>query len=129
MNDHEIKLIDNFIINSQKERYRFLFDSKKRHQYLKKLHHFEDYCENLLISIPPDKQNAQGIYNLLKYYNVPNECYIISTSYLYDMKYMKLDLALKELLGNDFPSIISCIPGKLVFYEGEAPSNRFILKK
>jgi hypothetical protein len=40
---------------------------------------------------------------------------------------MNLKEILHELLAQDFGYIISCIPGKLAYYQGESPLNRVVL--
>jgi hypothetical protein len=45
---------------------------------------------------------------------------------------MSLTSALKVAVGEGFPSIISCIPGKLAYFEAEqgyGPPPRFMLKR
>ena len=40
----------------------------------------------------------------------------------------ELDLAeaLREVIGKGFGTLISCLPGRLAYFEGEAPTHRYI---
>jgi hypothetical protein len=46
-----------------------------------------------------------------------------------DGRDLPLKTAIEEVLGYGLGSVISCIPGQLAYYEGEMPSDRFVLKK
>jgi hypothetical protein len=46
-----------------------------------------------------------------------------------DGKEISLKEAIEEVLGCGLGSILSCVPGKLVYYEGEGPGDRYILKR
>jgi hypothetical protein len=47
----------------------------------------------------------------------------------WDAKSEILTRALHRIVGSGFVSLISCEPGKLVYFEGEGPSVRFILRR
>jgi hypothetical protein len=56
----------------------------------------------------------------------------VSWSEAIDGKELPLLAALENAVGFGMPTIISCIPGKLAFFEAEQevlPSHRFILKR
>jgi hypothetical protein len=42
---------------------------------------------------------------------------------------MFLHQALQETIGQGYGTLISCIPGKLAYFEGEEVNHRFILKR
>jgi hypothetical protein len=42
---------------------------------------------------------------------------------------MSLDIALKQIVGYEFGTIVNCVPGKLAYFEGEGPKHRFILER
>jgi hypothetical protein len=59
-------------------------------------------------------------------------CYSISWDEEIDGKELPLIKALEIAVGLGMPSLISCIPNKLVYFEAEQevlPSPRFILKR
>jgi len=81
------------------------------------------------VLLTPPQQNAQSVVNILKKKGAPERCYVISESSDFDGKEMLLIDAIEEVLGYGMGSIISCVAGKLVYYEGEMPSHRYILER
>jgi hypothetical protein len=61
-----------------------------------------------------------------------NDCYAMLWNHTIDGKHMSLSSALEVAVGKGSPSIISCIPGKLAYFEAEqvyGPPPRYILKR
>ena len=127
MNYHEKELVYNFIIKRKRDRYlQFLNNPKNRRKFLRELGHFKDFKDNSIIYIPKNQQNEDEIVKRLIKLGSNKECYIISEDSNIDATYMPLILAIKHVLGTGMGTIISCIPGKLAYYEGE--DERLILK-
>jgi hypothetical protein len=61
----------------------------------------------------------------LKSLGAPNECWVFG-NYL-DGRQMKLEAALDEVIGMRSGTIVSCLPGRLAFFENE--DERVILGK
>lgn len=106
----------------------------KRHDALGRLCH--NYRTTLRMEymkeIPKPNSDYEEIAKLLKRYGAGDTCYAISWSETIDGKELPLLAALEKAVGYGMPSIISCIPGKLAFFEAEQevlPSPRFILKR
>ena len=59
----------------------------------------------------------------------PDRCYVISNDDYLDGRSMPLDVALEGVHGSSVGAIISCVPGKLAYYEGEDPGERYILDR
>jgi hypothetical protein len=79
--------------------------------------------------VPADFQTADKIEALLKEKGAPDTCYVISTNPQIDQKQLPLAEVLQGIVGNaDEGSVLSCIPGKLAFYEGEDAGARYILE-
>jgi len=128
MNSHEELFVKSFIIPTKQERYlSFLSNNKQRKKFLNKLDHFRDLDETKLISISPDRQNATDIYRLLREKGAPENCYVISTNLELDSKELALNNALVEIVGYGFGSYVSCVAGKLGYYESEEAGERYIL--
>lgn len=110
-----------------------LFSPKKRGDAINRLCHnyLVTLREEFMIEIPKSNSNPKEIEKLLKKQGAGNDCYVISWNDAIDGKYMKLTSALEVAIGEGFPSIISCIPGKLAYFEAEQQYGsppRFILK-
>jgi hypothetical protein len=74
----------------------------------------------------------KDIQSLLISYGAEKTCYVISWDQEIDGKYLPLETVLKRVVGLGMPSIVSCIPGKLAYFEAEqsfGPPPRYILKR
>jgi hypothetical protein len=111
-----------------------LLTPKKRNHALNRLcHEYQKILnEKYMIEIPPPNSDPQGIYELLIKNGAEKKCYSLSYNGKIDGKELPLREALEQAVGYGFPSIISCIPGKLAYFEAEqgfgAPP-RYILKR
>jgi hypothetical protein len=110
-----------------------LFSPKKRQDAIHRLSNFHITLRNeFLFEIPKPNSDPEEIEELLKKQGSGNDCYAMSCNDTIDGKNMSLTSALEVAVGEGFPSLISCIPGKLAYLEGEqslGPPPRFILKR
>jgi len=125
---HETLFISAFIIKEKKERYLNLLSSKKgRAKFRLKLPHLQDINKTYLHKIAPNEQNIAHILNQLRSYNSPPNCHIMAEHSKYDQKTMQIEDALQTLFASGISYIISCIPGKLLYYEGENINERYMI--
>ena len=68
--------------------------------------------------IVPQKR-PQAIYQTLRKMGAPRDCYVLSEQDRDDAKRMDLLEALIGSVGCGIGSVISCVPGRLAFYEEE----------
>ena len=131
MNPHEEFFALNFITLAKRERYRSMLSSEKsRKKLISGFYHLKDLEERSTVEVPPNLQTVDKIAALLKEKGAPETCYVISTNPQIDQKQLPLADVLQEIVGNaDEGTILSCIPGKLAYYEGEAAGARYILEK
>jgi hypothetical protein len=94
-----------------------------------------DHADNILVpecvrSIKPSQQHPDLIYAILRGLSAPDTCYLISEHTSFDGKETDLLAALKQIIGNGdgMGSVISCLPGRLGYFEGEW-KERYILQK
>jgi len=126
---HENSFINAFLVAEQQQRFCALLKSKKGRKKIRdSLSHSIKFKPQTIRQIPTDKQAADDILKLLIKNQSPTTCYLISEHTSFDEKEMDLNKALRVIVGSGIATIISCIPGKLAYYEGEGFSNRFILK-
>ena len=131
MNNHEEQFARNFIISDKSERYLSMLKSKKgRKKLLNGFYHLRDLEEKYATEVKPNEQWAENIQALLKAKGSPDICYIVSTNRNIDGKELPLIDVLQEIVGtcND-GTFISCIAGKLGYYEGESIGAKYILEK
>lgn len=126
--EHEQALVRAFIIPAKRARIgELLANPRRRETILKTLDHFRDFDSRCVRQIPAAKQSASGIATILRNLRAPDLCYVISTRPDLDSHELPLMDVLNEIHGMGDGTIISCIPGKLGYFEGEDPSDRFIL--
>lgn len=85
-----------------------------------------------MIDISHQASYPNEIAKLLKQYGAGETCYAISWSDELDGKELPLLIALEKATKIGMPSIISCIPNKIVFFQAEQeslPCPRFILRR
>ncbi|MGO4887309.1 hypothetical protein ACJ2A9_06105 [Anaerobacillus sp. MEB173] len=128
-------IVKAFFVKRIQQRVLFeLFSAKKRMDAMNRLNHnyLTTLLEEFMIEIPKPNSNPAEIEKLLKKQGAGNDCYVMSWNDSIDGKHLSLISALEVAVGEGFPSIISCIPGKLAYFEAEqeyGPPPRFILKR
>lgn len=127
---HEELFFDTFINKDKKKRLKNLLKSKKgRKKIRESLPHSLIFNPAFIKNIPANQQTKKNITKLLITKNAPPTCYLISEHTSLDRKTMNLEDAINTIVGSGISTIISCIPGKLAYYEGEDLNDRFILEK
>ena len=128
--EHETALIKAFVLPAKRNRLaEQLRSEKRRPKLLASLDHFRDLDHRFLVEIAPSEQNASGIENLLVQRGAPPTCHLISSNRELDGQIFPLNEALWQVIGRGEGTLISCIPGRLGYFEGESSGNRFILER
>ena len=122
--DIESKVIENFVIESKRDRYlTFVKKSKTRKKFINELAHFSSQLDRF----DEIKKNEWNVINQkLDRLNKITDCYVISENREIDGKRMKVDQALSETIGMGMGTLIVFGNAEVVFYEGEGPSDRWI---
>ena len=127
MNQEEA-LIRAFILPTRIDRYiECLKKPKKRARFRAELAHFKALNPKFAVRIPPKQEHASSIHELLVAKGAGGRCWVISENGKMDGKEMDLELALKATVGYGMGTLISCIPGKLAYFEDE--DGRVILER
>ena len=127
MNPHEVAFVGSFIVKPRRERaLELLASSKNRHKFTSKFdHHGRDYViPECIRPIEPRHQHPPDIASILRAMGAPETCHVIGGQR--DGEDIELLAALKEIVGYGIGSVLSCIPGKLAYFEGEL-RERFLL--
>jgi hypothetical protein len=128
--DHETALINAFILRERRARYTgMLSNPKKRTKILGKLHHLKDLDPRFIIEISPSDHYSDTIATLLMKRGAPEQCHVIGGTRELDGRNVQLVEALDEVVAWGYGTLISCIPGRLGFYEGEDLTIRYILER
>jgi hypothetical protein len=129
--DHETALINAFVLRTKRARLaQFLRSPKRRGKLLDGLYHFRDLDPRFLVEIAPCDQHAEAIADLLARRGAPSQCHVISTDRELDGRDLPLVEALRQIVGRgQGAALVSCVPGRLGYFEGESPKDRFILDR
>ncbi len=131
MNLHEQAFVESFVQRPRRERALLsLANPKKRRKFVDEFAHRGTYvlAPECLRGIQPNEQHPDSIYAILRSLGASDSCYIISESSSLDGKEMELLPALKKVVGYGMGTVISCLPGRLGYFEGEL-RERYILQK
>lgn len=129
MFSHEQAFVEQFVRGDRKPRYLALLASeKKRRKFIAQLAHFRDFDDRRVSLIPANQQSARQILALLVRAGAAETCYVFSEVGNLDQREMTLREALDGTVASCMGTIISCLPGKLAYYEGERPGKRYLLR-
>src|ERR1700682_2340890 len=127
-NEHEGCLVRSFILPERQNRYlELLAKPKRRKDITDTLAHFKHLDMRFALLIPPNQQHAPNILEILKSMGAPEDCYAFSEDSALDGKEISLKKALHGVVGNGMGTFLSCIPGKLAYFEDE--DQRWILQR
>jgi hypothetical protein len=129
MNKHEAGFLE-FIEEPNKRRLRTLFElgDKRRGDILSMLNHAihlnPRYCSRLAGA----DQFAPTMELMLKKLGAPDTCYVIGGGEL-DGHEMPLGEALSDLIGFGDGAFVSCLPGKLAYYQYEGMNGGHLCQR
>jgi hypothetical protein len=127
--EHEQAMVKAFIVTRRQQRWLdFLAKPKRREDILHTLPHLKDLNERFLLRIPAP-QSASVILEMLQQRGAPEQCYVVSESTELDARTLPLKEALGLIIGMSPGTLVSCIPGRLGYFEGEDSGGRFILER
>jgi hypothetical protein len=129
--DPETALIRAFVVPAKQERYlAFVSSPRRRRKFLEELRHFRDFDPTCVVEIPGKDHHATTIEQLLRDRAAPTMCFVVSTDRAVDRQILPLAEVLPRIVGGtDHGTLLSCIPGRLGYFEGEGPKDRFVLAR
>lgn len=126
--NHEEALINSFIVSARRNRYlEFVRNPKNRGKFIARLPHFNDLDWRFVFSIPGIQQTPVAIEDLLRSRGAGSKCWVISTDREIDGRESDLSTALERTVGEQAGTFLSCVPGKLAYFEDE--DGRFVLER
>jgi hypothetical protein len=125
-------LVRAFIVPAKRAQYVSRLGLPKARQKFINSHffHMHDLDTRFAERIAPRDQNAAAIYAMLRKRGAPETCYVMSGSSDLDGEVADLRDALVRVVdeGHD-GTFVSCIPGRLAYFDGEEPGERYILAR
>jgi hypothetical protein len=126
----EDQFVTAFIRPEKQERYRELLGNpKRRRAFLGKLAHSYAFVTEYCVEIPSSEQTPEGIERLLRKLGAGSMCLAVSENAELDGKEHDLRKVLETIVGFGQGTCLSCVPGRLGYYEGEDMEDRMILLK
>jgi len=126
--NHEEELIKAFFQPTKRERYlEMIATPKKRKKFLHELYHFKSLDPRRCFTLPKGVHTAEEITAFLNRKGAPQTCYITSVDGSLDGKEMLLLEALKDVKGRGIGVFLSCVPGRLAYFEDE--DGRYVLER
>ncbi len=118
-----------FIERNRQERCLYLLsDQKRRKKFTAKLSHFKWLDERFAKAIPSSTAHtAAEIAALLRRKGASERVWVISQRSAIDGQELGLDAALEAIWGTDWGTFLSCVPGKLAYFNEEEGS--FLLER
>jgi hypothetical protein len=124
----EEQLIKTFFLKERRDRYLTgLADPRKRRKFTNEFCHFKHMDSRYVVAVLPAHQNPPNLYKLLKQYGAPDDCWVVSDEIDLDACRMNLREALDAIVGRTFGTFLSCVDGRLAYFENE--EGRCILFK
>lgn len=129
--DHEEAIIRAFVLRNKQERFlSFIANPKKRRKFTDTLPDFSWFDQRFVTPVPwrvdptlslweRHRQGLLSIAQLLKSKGAGRICWVISASTDIDGQELELEVALEEIVGKGVGAILSCVPGRLAYFEGE----------
>ena len=134
ISEHEKATIRAFVVPDKQERLLlFATTPKNRKKFTSELPHFrwfdKRYAQPMKWNVDPKlklwDRHVQGITNVvqtLRSKGAGQTCWAMSEDAELDGREMDLEGALRAVVGRGIGTILSCIPGRLAYYEGEDES-------
>jgi hypothetical protein len=120
--DHEEGLAL-FISHVHRARFRdSLENNKLRAKLRRRLAHFEDWLDPSHVKYIPTS-SPQEMADVLRLKGAGTACHVVSEDADLDGSTMPLEAALMAVLHDDYGALVSCVPGRLARYSGEAPNQ------
>ena len=127
---HEKATIEAFIVPEHQTQYVSRLSSEKtRIDFInRRFYHMRDLEPLYAHRIEPRLQFGPAILEDLRSRGAPETCYVFGGDEL-DQRVVPLEEALSRVVGSNSGTFISCIPGKLAYFEGEEQSERYVLER
>jgi hypothetical protein len=130
LNIHEEEFARAFIVPAKRERYLSMLGSPKaRARLVAAFPHCRDLNMEHATLIPAGRQSRDDIETMLRQRGAPDSCHVISSDREIDNQDMSLSEALEETVGMNMGTFISCIPGRLGYFEFEDLGERYIFAR
>jgi hypothetical protein len=128
--DVEEALLRAFIVPERRKHYvARLATPKTRKKLLGSFYHLHDLDPRFAHKLKPSLAYPSFIYEELRRRGAPDRCYVMSPTSDIDGQESDLREALEAIIGRVHGTFLSCVPGRLGYFEGEELNERYILER
>jgi hypothetical protein len=126
---HERETVRAFIQKPRQERVLLLLaNPKRRREVIDELAHFKWLDDQFVHLIPPSTAHtAAELVALLRKSGAGSTVWVISEDQSIDAREMQIEEAMGRIRGMCKGTILSCVPGRLAFFRGEAMKSERLL--
>jgi hypothetical protein len=118
-----------FLRHGRAERYVSLARKSRKTKLRENLYQVDAAIDRrYVLVVGTEDANPSAVCRLLRHYGAPASCHVISADTNLDGQELDLEEALAEVFDFSQATIISCIPGKLAYFEGDWHTH-WILKR
>ena len=128
--DHTEAIIIAFFRPERAARYAALLSKRGGRAKLRaKLAHLTDLDPRFTHPVAGANATPEALERLLKAEGAPGVCYCLSENPDLDDRDLGLGEALSQVVGYGMGTILSCVPARLAYFEGEGPGERYVLRR
>jgi len=128
--DHASATLAAFVVPERRDRYLGLLASARGRAKLRDaLAHFRDLDARCARPVAPADQAPARLAALLRSRGAPATCHVLAEDAALDGRSLPLAEALAAVVGRGMGAFLSCVPGRLGYYEGEDAGQRYILER
>jgi hypothetical protein len=128
--EHAAAVIRAFIAPERQERFLALLASERGRDKLRRaLAHLGALDPRYARRLAGPEHTVEGIGRALRNRGAPAECVLLAEEEALDGQRMTLDEALRAVVGRGMGAFISCVPGRLAYFEGESAGERYLLER
>lgn len=125
---HEAEFVRSFVAPQRQARFlELLSNPRRRSKFLSDLAHKAPFDPRWIISLPTSAQDPTALYKLLRSKGAPEECWVLTEAEGLDHSFQRLANILALTVGYDMATCISCLPGRLAYFENE--DDRFVMER
>ena len=103
--------------------------ARGRAKVRKALAHFRDLDPRFASEIPRGDHTPDAVGRLLRARGAGIVCTLLAEDATLDGRAMPLNEALLAVVGHGMGAFISCVPGRLAYFEGEDAHERYLLER
>ena len=107
----------------------FLGNPKRRRKFVDDLWHFRDWDPEAVVRLAASVQTSEAVLAELTRRGAASDVYVVSATSKLDARSMALQDAIESIVGSSSGTVVSCVAGRLAYFEGEEPGDRCILAR